>query len=227
MVNKKIVAKPRQEFLGAITKLAQDGSGFVDANGAEIHNTTMVLNARTSQPNVGSGRGSFWAQAGNPTTPKFTNSNGTTVNLGGDGVKYVGSYTIPDPVVIFGVDFWKTIGTPAEDSGPASSNGVAVGPSAPSDVWICHLSLDVTKGIDNVIGLRVAYSIDGDGYIAAPGATTTRSVTTDSTIGVELMVVITGVTAVTSLEFFPQFLGGDTQSINATIPRLTLIVEKA
>jgi len=226
MANRAII-KPRQEFLGAITKLAQDGSGVVDGNGAEIHNATMVLNARASQPNVSSDRGSFWVRAGNPTTPKFTNSNGTTVNLGGDGLRYVGFYTIPDSVVMFGVDSWKTIGTPAEDSGPASGNGVAVGPSTPSDVWICHLSLDVTKGTDNIVGLRIAYSIDGDGYVAAPGATTTRSVPAESTIGVDLMVVITGVSAVTSLEFFPQFLGGDTHSINATIPRLTLIVEKA
>jgi hypothetical protein len=85
------MSKPRQEFLGPITKLAAvydtswmpDGYGIVDGYGAEIHNVTMVLNSRTPHPTTGAGRGSFWVKPGSPTTPWFTDSAGTDISLTG------------------------------------------------------------------------------------------------------------------------------------------------
>lgn len=84
------MVKPRQEFLGTITKLAEDGSGIIDGYGAEIHNLTMVLNQRVSAPSTGTGRGSFWV---NNDTPMFTDSQGNTINLGSGGSGNLGSGT--------------------------------------------------------------------------------------------------------------------------------------
>lgn len=86
------MTKPRQEFLGPITKLAaidaggswiSDGYGIVDGYGAEIHNASVVLNALMNPPTTGPHRGSFWANdTVSPTLPMFTDSNGNTIELG-------------------------------------------------------------------------------------------------------------------------------------------------
>jgi len=90
------VAKPRQEFLGPITKLAQDGSGVIDGYGAEIHNVTMVLNAQIDTPTTGLGRGAFWIyDDGENLLPKFTDSEGNTTDVGG-GQLGSGSVTLID-----------------------------------------------------------------------------------------------------------------------------------
>lgn len=89
------MTKPRQEFLGPITKLAQDGSGIIDGYGAEIHNVTMVVNGLATDPVVGPGRGSFWAyDNGMVTQPRFTDSEGNTYDIGsGGGSGNIGSGT--------------------------------------------------------------------------------------------------------------------------------------
>jgi hypothetical protein len=86
------MSKPRQEFLGPITKLAainfgnvwiSDGYGMVDGYGAKIRDVTVVLNALSIPPTTGAHKGSFWVNDGyNPTTPMFTNSNGNSITLG-------------------------------------------------------------------------------------------------------------------------------------------------
>ena len=91
---------PRQEFLGPITKLAAtylngswvpDGYGIIDGYGAEFHGVTMVLNARDTQPTTGVDKGSFWVDGSvSPTIPRFTNSNGDTIELGTGGGVPVG-----------------------------------------------------------------------------------------------------------------------------------------
>ena len=94
------MSTPRQEFLGPITKLAatylngswvSDGYGIIDGYGAEFHNATMVLNARDTQPTTGVDKGSFWVDGSvSPTIPRFTNSNGDTIELGTGGGVPVG-----------------------------------------------------------------------------------------------------------------------------------------
>ena len=79
------MVQPRQEFLGPITVLDADGSGTVDATGAELVNLTVVLNSLASQPTTGAGTGAFWVEDGAPTIPRFTASDGTTVTLGSTG----------------------------------------------------------------------------------------------------------------------------------------------
>ena len=79
------MVRPRQEFLGPITVLDADGSGTVDATGAELVNLTVVLNSLASQPTTGAGTGAFWVEDGAPTIPRFTASDGTTVTLGSTG----------------------------------------------------------------------------------------------------------------------------------------------
>lgn len=97
------MSKPRQEFLGPITKLAaidtgdvwvSDGYGVVDGYGAEIHNVSVVLNALSNHPTTGAHRGSFWAADTSPTTPKFTNSIGVTIDLGSGSVPIGDGYTV-------------------------------------------------------------------------------------------------------------------------------------
>lgn len=89
------MVKPRQEFLGTITKLAEDGSGIIDGYGAEIHDVTIVLNQRAAAPNTGTGRGSFWVHNDGYGSPQFTDSNGNTIALG-EGSLASGTATLVD-----------------------------------------------------------------------------------------------------------------------------------
>lgn len=80
------MVEPRQEFLGAITLLDEDGTGTVDSNDANLTNTGyLILNERSGAPATGAGKGSFWVSNDSPTLPKFTDSAGTTITLGTGG----------------------------------------------------------------------------------------------------------------------------------------------
>lgn len=119
--------------------------------------------------------------------------------------------------------------TPETLLGGYSSIGVGsipVGPSLPTDRWLCRLSLDTTASIDSVLDFRVSYTIDGGIITADPGATTERPVPVAVNVGVELSVVITGVTA-TTLVFYAEGRNAGTADPTAQVNRLLLTVEKA
>jgi hypothetical protein len=98
------MVRPREEFLGSITQLDEDLSGTVNTNNAVLQNVNAIVNtARSSAPTTGITKGAFWVDNTVPTTPKFTNSVGTTFILGGVGPAsgdLTGSY--PNPNVIGG-----------------------------------------------------------------------------------------------------------------------------
>lgn len=77
---------PREGLLGSITVLDEDGHGTVTASGAEFVNVNGVVHAaRGDAPTTGAGTGAFWVQTGTPTLPKFTDSAGTTIDIGSGG----------------------------------------------------------------------------------------------------------------------------------------------
>jgi len=98
------MVRPREEFLGSITQLDEDGSGTVNANSAIFQNVNGIVNiSRTVAPTTGALKGAFWVDNSTPTNPKFTDSVGTTFTLGGGGVAsgdLSGNY--PNPSVIGG-----------------------------------------------------------------------------------------------------------------------------
>lgn len=92
-----MVVRPREQFLGPITQLDKYQGGTVNAFGSEIRNATVVLNSRVTVPTTGPNTGSFWVLDTDPTTPKFTDSNGNTIDLccgSGTDEDKVGSGTV-------------------------------------------------------------------------------------------------------------------------------------
>lgn len=89
-----MTSKPRQEFLGPITKLSaiqvdgywvSDNYGIVDGYGSLLRNIAFIsLNDRSisNHPVTGTHRGAFWIRDTSPTTPYFTDSNGVDHELG-------------------------------------------------------------------------------------------------------------------------------------------------
>jgi len=80
---------PREELLGAITILDEDGTGFVTASDAEIQDVSGVNHTARAlspggDPTTGASKGAFWVEDTGPTLPKFTDSAGTTITLGGN-----------------------------------------------------------------------------------------------------------------------------------------------
>jgi hypothetical protein len=113
------MSKPRQEFLGSITKLAAierdgywvpDGYGIIDGYGAEMRDLTAIrLNNRDSGNGVQPLQGSFWVHSGSPTLPYFTDSDGNDRELGG-GSGSVGATGATGPVGATGVGATGLVG---------------------------------------------------------------------------------------------------------------------
>jgi hypothetical protein len=130
-------------------------------------------------------------------------------------VKYAGSYSITTPTLI-DAPSWASMG----------AYSVIVGESVPTDVWICRFSLDVNSPNADIVDFRVSYIIDGGSKVSQPGASTERTIIPTVTNGVELMVIITGLTAAT-LEFFAESQGGNIITPEVSLTRLCFAVEKS
>jgi hypothetical protein len=78
------VVFPREEFLGNITNIDRDGEVIITCNSAVMRDVSgMLYTARASAPAIwATGNGIFWVENTNPSLPKFTDSDGTTITLG-------------------------------------------------------------------------------------------------------------------------------------------------
>lgn len=156
------MVKPREEFLGSITLLDEDGYGSINANEAEIVGVqAVVCTGKASAPTTGVDKGAFWVQDGSPTQPKFTDSSGQTITIGEiPGLPDVlsvdntsGAYNIimNNPQIIKGADSasaggWLRLyggdGTGANTTGGTVivRSGVGTGAAASGEVAIYSLS---------------------------------------------------------------------------------------
>lgn len=75
------MVKIREEQVGGITVLDEDGEGSVTASGATLTEVSGVIH----EPQVSSpGNNSYWIESGSPSLPKFTNSAGVSITLSDD-----------------------------------------------------------------------------------------------------------------------------------------------
>lgn len=108
------MVKLREEQIGGITELDEDGTGIVTASSAEMQDVSGVVHdAITTQPTTGVSVGAFWVEDVSPTLPKFTDSDGNTITLGqGGGLEQVQTTL---PVTINGQSSFTLPIAPEED----------------------------------------------------------------------------------------------------------------
>jgi len=164
------MVQPREEQLGNITVLDEDNAGTVTTSGSNITDAGGVIHDELGGT---PGNNSFWVENTSPSLPKFTDSAGSTITLGGGGDGYSSDGPANRIQVSDGSEGFVAGGLSDDGSGFLSyevdasvsittqpSRGIALLPGIGGDAFIfgqdISLNASAGSGISTIQGADVA-----------------------------------------------------------------------